>query len=38
MNNKIVDIIKASISTKESILKDPALLGTIDELATITTS
>src|SRR3954466_10233554 len=35
---KIADIIKASISTKESILKDPVLLGTIDELATIITS
>ncbi len=38
MNNKIADIIKASISTKESILKDPVLLGTIDELANIITS
>jgi D-sedoheptulose 7-phosphate isomerase len=34
MINKITDIIKASISTKESILKDPVLLGTIDTLAT----
>ncbi len=38
MNNKIADIIKASISTKETILKDPVLLGTIDELANIITS
>src|SRR3954463_15640614 len=35
---KIADIIKASISTKETILKDPVLLGTIDELANIITS
>jgi D-sedoheptulose 7-phosphate isomerase len=38
MTNKITDIIKASISTKESILKDPVLLGTIEQLANITTS
>src|SRR3982751_275701 len=38
MINKITDIIKASISTKESILKDPVLLGTIEKLANITTS
>src|SRR5215216_3354501 len=38
MNNKIADIIKASISTKEIILKDPVLLGTIDELTKIITS
>ena len=38
MNNKITDIIKASISTKESILKDPVLLGTIDQLTTIITA
>jgi hypothetical protein len=38
MNNKITDIIKASISTKELILKDPVLLGTIDTLANIITS
>ena len=38
MINKISDIIKASISTKESILKDPVLLGTIEKLATIITS
>src|SRR5438132_152224 len=37
MNNKITDIIKASISTKESILKDPVLLETIDKLVQITT-
>ena len=37
MNNKIIDIIKASISTKESILKDPVLLNTIDKLAAIIT-
>jgi D-sedoheptulose 7-phosphate isomerase len=34
---KITDIIKASISTKELILKDPVLLGTIDQLATLMT-
>jgi Phosphoheptose isomerase len=34
---RITDIIKASISTKESILKDPVLLGTIDQLATLMT-
>lgn len=34
---KIADIIKASISTKELILKDPVLLGTIDQLAVICT-
>ena len=34
---KIADIIKASISTKELILKDAVLLGTIDQLATICT-
>src|SRR5690349_12972071 len=38
MINKITDIIKASISTKESILKDPVLLGTIEKLADIITS
>lgn len=34
---RITDIIKASISTKESILKDPVLLGTIDQLAKLMT-
>src|SRR3982751_5372707 len=38
MINKISDIIKASISTKESILKDPAILGTIEKLVNIITS
>jgi D-sedoheptulose 7-phosphate isomerase len=38
MNNKITDIIKASISTKESILKDPVLLGTIEQLTTVITA
>jgi len=38
MINKISDIIKSSISTKESILKDPALLSTIEKLANIITS
>jgi Phosphoheptose isomerase len=34
---RITDIIKASISTKELILKDPVLLGTIDQLVTLIT-
>jgi len=38
MNNKITDIIKASISTKESILKNPVLLGTIEQLTTVITA
>ena len=38
MNNKITDIIKASISTKEIILKDAVLLGTIEKLTTIITN
>jgi D-sedoheptulose 7-phosphate isomerase len=38
MNIKITDIIKASISTKERILKDPVLLGTIETLVNIITS
>ena len=35
--SKITEIIKASISTKELILKDPVLLGTIEQLANIIT-